>query len=301
MNPDENDKVTFQKARQTAEGIKAKKPELAEPLEAFARLFEAFEAAEDALGSWDVSGLEVDKHQFVQGKFLLDMFPVLDFSDRVKQVCDIVLPACVEAFPALSETIAILQKLDGSAQKTDLATAMRSLLEGDGKAMDAVAEKLDLPFDVFGFVVSQLVAPVLRSQAKALSEHFGLEGWTQGYCPVCASLPSISYLVGDGGKRWMHCSSCGQNWRFKRQQCAACGEDTTKGQEYFFLEDKKDERAYTCKSCKKYLLTIDIREMTEKPNMNIVPLGLIPLDIKAQEKGYEPLTELPWNNFTEES
>jgi FdhE protein len=52
-----------------------------------------------------------------------------------------------------------------------------------------------------------------------------------------------------------------------------------------------------CKECKKYLLTIDIRELTDKPNMDIASIGLIPLDIKAQEEGYEPLNVLPWNTF----
>ncbi len=297
MFKDDTEEIVFQTVRQTATTIEAEKPDLHDAVEAFARLFEAFETVEAALGPWDMSGLEMDMNQFVQGKSLLDMVALVDFSDRVASVGEIVFPVLVESFPTIADTVEIMKKSDFVTSESGLCKAMRNLLEGEEKGLEATARELGVSADVFGFVVSQLVAPVLRSQAKAMAEHFDLQGWTQGYCPICGSMPSISYLTGEGGKRWLHCSSCGHDWRFKRQQCAACGDDAAKGLEYFYLEDKLFERAYVCKACKKYLLTIDIRELTDKPNMNIAPIGLIPLDIKAREEGYEPLTDLPWNTF----
>ncbi|PIE68899.1 MAG: hypothetical protein CSA21_05015 [Deltaproteobacteria bacterium] len=289
--------VVFQTVLQTAGAIKADKPDLQDPVDAFATLFEAFEAAEADLEPWDISGLTMEKEQFVQGKSLLDMVSLVEFTDRVAQVGELVMPACARAFPTLAEAVGAIQDSSWFAHTAEVAATMRRLLEGDAKAVEAAASKQDIPGDVFGFVLSQLVTPILRSQAKALANHFDLDGWTQGYCPICASLPSVSYLIGEGGKRWMHCPGCGHHWRSKRQECAACGDDASKGMEYFYLEERIHERAYVCKACKKYLLTIDIREMTDKPNMDMVPIGLIPLDIKAQEEGYEPLVSLPWNTF----
>ncbi|WP_462325536.1 formate dehydrogenase accessory protein FdhE [Desulfoplanes sp.] len=297
MFKDDTEKIVFQSIRETAKTIESEKPDLQEPLEVFAGLFEAFETAQTQLAPWDLSGLELDADRFAAGECVLDMIPLVDFASSVRPVSGIVFQALGKSFPVIGEQIEPLKKDDFIDDQKGLYASMRDLLEGDENVLCQTAEKLGVEPDLFGFVVSQLVAPFLRSQAKTFAETFDLSTWTQGFCPICGALPSIAYLKGEGGKRWLHCSSCGHDWRFRRQVCPACGDNAAKGLEYFYLDERMFERAYVCKECKKYLLTIDIREMALKPNMDLSPVGLIPLDIKAQEEGYAPLAPLPWNTF----
>ncbi|GAU09203.1 formate dehydrogenase accessory protein FdhE [Desulfoplanes formicivorans] len=297
MLTNDTQELVFQSVRKTATAIEAEKPDLHDVLTSFVGLFEAFETIEAQSAPWDMSGLEMDKNQFVQGKSLLEMLPLTDFASRVPQVSEVMFPVLAKSFSTLGPVVDIMQDKEFVASEDGLYASMCHVLEGDEQALEATAREKGVTPYGFAFVLAQLVAPLLRSQSKALAAHFDLSGWTQGYCPVCGSMPSVAYLAGEGGKRWLHCSTCGHDWRFRRQICPACGDNAAKGLEYFYVDDRLHERAYVCHTCKKYLLTIDIREMAAKPNMNIAPIGLIPLDIKAQQEGYEPLTALPWNSF----
>jgi FdhE protein len=293
----DTEEIVFQSVRETAQTIDAQKPDLHNALEPFSGLFQAIETVQEKLGPWDLQGMTMDQNQFLQGKPLLNMVSLVDFSSQIDMAREILFPVLITRFPPLADAVEAIGKAAEKDDEPGLYASMQSFLEGDEKALETAAEQMKISSDVFGFVLSQLAAPFLRSQAKALAEHFDLTGWTQGYCPICGSLPSVSYLRGEGGKRWLHCPTCGHDWKFKRQTCPACDNIPAKGLEYFYLEDRLFERAYVCKECKKYLLTIDVRELTDKPNMDIASIGLIPLDIKAQEEGYEPLNVLPWNTF----
>jgi FdhE protein len=293
----DTEEIVFQSVRETAQTIDAQKPDLHDVLASFSDLFEAIETVQEKLEPWDLQGMTMDQNQFLQGNPLLNMVSLVDFSSHVETAGEILFPVLATRFPPLADTVEVVRNAEKTSDQKSLYAALQSFLEGDEKALEAAATTMHVASDGFGFVLSQLAAPFLRSQAKALAGHFDLSGWTQGYCPICGSLPSVSYLRGEGGKRWLHCPTCGHDWRFKRQVCPACEDIPTKGLEYFYLEDRLFERAYVCKECKKYLLTIDIRELTDKPNMDMASIGLIPLDIKAQEEGYEPLHALPWNTF----
>lgn len=297
MPSKDTQELVFQSIGKTATAIEADKPDLHDALESFAGLFEAFEQVQEQLPPWDLKGLEMDRNQFVQGKTLLEMMDLGDFVSLVPQVGEIMFPALTKSFPPLAPVVDKMQDKEFASQDTGLYASLCQVLEGDQEALEQTARDLGVSPQEFAFVLSQLAAPVLRSRSRALSAHFDLSGWTKGYCPVCGSMPSVSYLIGEGGKRWLHCSGCGHQWKFRRQVCPACDHNAAKGLEYFYLEDRLHERAYVCNTCKKYLLTIDIRELAVKPNMDIAPIGLIPLDIKAQQEGYEPLTPLPWNTF----
>jgi FdhE protein len=66
--------------------------------------------------------------------------------------------------------------------------------------------------------------------------------------------------------------------------------------EFLYSEDRKNERAELCIACKKYILGIDIRGLIKKPPKEIASLGMIYLDILAQDKGFVPGAVLLWNN-----
>ena len=134
--------------------------------------------------------------------------------------------------------------------------------------------------------------------------------WAPGgrpYCPSCGAPPSIAilrkggeddgFLTNHGGQRWLHCSRCATEWRFKRHACPHCGSEEGKDLKYYQPERHNGERADVCGACGRYLLAVDVRELVEEPEPDVAALGLIPLDMAMQRQGYEPLAPTTWNRF----
>jgi FdhE protein len=158
------------------------------------------------------------------------------------------------------------------------------------------------------FVVNLVISAVLQSLAPSVADWVSDLQWDRGYCPVCGSLPSISYLskpqcssseflVGGGGQRYLHCTICGQDWRVRRHLCAACERDDTDEHMYFHVPDTVGERVDICRLCGHYLPCIDLRDLDALPHLDTMSVGLVHLDMLAQEKGFSPMVRTPWNTF----
>jgi FdhE protein len=106
-------------------------------------------------------------------------------------------------------------------------------------------------------------------------------------CPRCNSLPLLGVLrqEGDGGKRFLQCSFCSQEWDFRRILCAYCGEEQEQKLPVYVAEQFPQVRVECCDTCKHFLRTIDLTK-----DGNAVPLvddlAAIPLSLWAQENGY---------------
>jgi FdhE protein len=107
-------------------------------------------------------------------------------------------------------------------------------------------------------------------------------------CPLCESLPVAGVLrpEGEGGKRFLVCSFCGNEWEFRRIFCAGCGETREEQLPVFVAEQFPHIRVEACDTCRRFLRTIDLTK-----DGNAVPvvddLGAIPLTLWADEHGYE--------------
>lgn len=128
------------------------------------------------------------------------------------------------------------------------------------------------------FIVSAMLPPVLPM--------------TVCRCPRCNSLPLLGVLrpEGDGGKRYLQCSFCSQEWEFRRILCAHCGEDDEHKQAVYVAEQFPQVRIETCETCRHFLRTIDLTI-----EGNAVPLvddlAAIPLRLWAEEHGYKRIQE----------
>lgn len=107
-------------------------------------------------------------------------------------------------------------------------------------------------------------------------------------CPRCGSLPLLSVLrqEGDGGKRYLQCALCSQEWEFRRILCAFCGEEDEPKLPVFVSEQFPHIRVESCESCKHYLSSIDLTK-----DGNAVPLvddlSAIPVRLWAEEQGLQ--------------
>lgn len=204
------------------------------------------------------------------------------------------IPAMERGFPQLSATMTTIRKalLDG---RLDLGTAVKDLLENREEATDGTARSLQIDAAVLKFVLGQLVKPFVESRAESLANLIDKLTWSKGYCPICGSWPFFSFLEGEQGERRLKCSSCAHEWRFMRTACPFCENTDPDSLEYFYSEDRPSERAEVCLKCKRYIVGLDLRGSHSVALMEVAPLGLVYLDILAQEKGFRPGAVTEWN------
>jgi FdhE protein len=107
-------------------------------------------------------------------------------------------------------------------------------------------------------------------------------------CPRCDSLPLLGVLrpAGDGGKRYLQCSLCSQEWEFRRLFCPRCGEEAEQRLPVYIAEQFPHIRVECCETCRHFLRTIDMTK-----DGNAVPLvddlAALPLTLWAHENGYK--------------
>jgi formate dehydrogenase accessory protein FdhE len=111
-------------------------------------------------------------------------------------------------------------------------------------------------------------------------------------CPLCGSKPLLGVLrqEGDGGKRYLLCSFCMQEWEFRRIHCAACGEEDEKKLPVYVAEQFPHIRVEACETCKFYTRTIDLTiDGNAAPLVD--DLAAIPLTLWAAQQGFTRLQQ----------
>ena len=107
-------------------------------------------------------------------------------------------------------------------------------------------------------------------------------------CPLCGARPLLGVLrqQGDGGKRFLLCSFCSQEWEFRRILCPSCGEEAEQKLPVFVAEKFPHIRVETCDTCRHCIRTVDLTK-----DGNAVPivddLAVIPLGLWAAEYNYQ--------------
>jgi len=170
----------------------------------------------------------------------------------------------------------------------DLEELFSKVVEGDKGYVDSIGEKTGLNTWLLTFLAESSINPFLEAYAEKLKGYVNQESWLKGYCPVCGSAPAMGELRMETGEKILQCSSCGFKWRFKRLGCPFCGNANHEKLRYFHTEtDGKAYRVDVCEECKKYIKTIDLRELNREAILPLEDLGTLHLDILAREEGYK--------------
>ncbi len=291
-----------------AAGILAKRPQLEGIVKPFAALFiEKSRLAGDLANQlaplpFDSIGKRLDEGvPILSGVSFSFLKPALDYAFNA------LAPAVKAWFPALLSSLDHIENerrrgaLDLSRLAEEYVAAGLDGLKGTGPGSEVDRHCLGFMVQLALSAVLQAVAPRLATQAEAIR-------WDRGYCPLCGSLPFISYLskpqsapseflVGGGGQRYLHCAVCGHDWHVRRHLCAACETDDSDQHLYFNVADAVGERVDICPRCSHYLPCIDLRETDAPPHLDTMAVGLAHLDMLAQEKGFHPMVRTPWNTF----
>ena len=175
-------------------------------------------------------------------------------------------------------------------KEVDLEELLKKVLDGDKGYVDSIAGKAGLHKWLVTFLAESSINPVLEAYAVRLKGYVDQESWLRGYCPVCGSQPVMGELrnvEGTEGAKFLVCSSCSFEWRFKRLSCPFCGNEDLKKHRHFYIEKEgKAFRVDVCEECKKYIKTIDLREVQGVVVLPVDDIGTLHLDILAEKEGY---------------
>ena len=192
-----------------------------------------------------------------------------------------------------------IQDLEQRKEKIDLGRLVRSFLAGDFESLKSMARELGLNPDMLSFLGLNLAQTFFGLFAEKFQDKIDRESWLMGNCPVCGSFPAMEKLRREDGKRILWCGLCSTQWPYKRIMCPFCGNEDHDSLRYFFTEgdsssEKTPFRVDVCDKCKKYIKTIDERNMPENetPDFSKENINTLYLDILAQKDGYQSPTYL---------
>ncbi len=188
--------------------------------------------------------------------------------------------------PLLSETAARLSEGSSGGEPASLLQAYWS----KELIADQMGDDLSLLFFPKAFLQPYAEFLAEKHKTQAFKDRWEVAEGASPYCPLCNGRPQVSILrsEGDGAKRMLLCSACFTEWRFKRVQCAACGEESFGKLPYHTASDFPHVRVEVCETCHKYIKGVDLTV-----NGLAVPLvddvATLPLDIWAAEQGYDKI------------
>lgn len=237
---------------------------------------------------------QIEPERFRQGVPVAERESFAISASQLRSAATRLIPAMKKGFPKIGPELTALENAV-LADEVDLEITMKNLLTDRRKELDETARELSVGPGILSFAVGQLLKPFVEKRAESIREKLNELEWFKGYCPVCGSWPMISFLIGEEGKRWLKCSFCGNEWTFIRTACPFCENDDSESLEYFYSEDRKSERIEVCHKCKVYIVSMDLRQREEETVTEVAPLGLMYLDILAQQEGFRPGAVTDWN------
>jgi FdhE protein len=172
---------------------------------------------------------------------------------------------------------------------------LKKLFDGGVKeeTIEQVAAESGLDKSILSFFLQSSIRPSIEAGVEQLRGELDPETWRKGHCPVCGSLPFLSLLKGEEGKRYLLCSFCGYQWRADRLCCPACDNKDQGSLGYFCGEGEETFRIDLCDRCHRYIKTIDYRNL-EESDPCLEDLATLHLDVLAAQKGYRRAVSNPW-------
>lgn len=301
-------RTTVQKRiAQDLEQLSARNESLRTILTAFEPVLLTQEHMRHALVVAGLTAMEPDPEAFTRGVPMMVDKEYGDYADAFLAVSCKLFPVMARAFPAISGELGdILHNME--AGLLNPALLMEACISGDATSFRRQARQRSLKARILDLSTGFVLRPILQACGREVSPKLGGFGWQRGYCPVCGGMPHVAmlkksgdddaFLKSHGGQRWLSCSRCAIQWRYKRHACPHCGNEEDGTLEYFQPRGDSTERADLCKACGHYLVTLDVRDRSCEPEPDVAALELIPLDAVMQKKGYSPMADTGWNQMT---
>ena len=284
-----------ERVREALDRIKEHVPAVAPLVDAFGDLMVERTLLREELPKEEGLSLpEIDPDRFLQGVPVAEKETFLVARDDLKKAVQRLIPAMEKGLPKIRGELAAVKDalLEGPL---DLEATARLVLENKREEIETAIKDLKLDSRILEFVIGQLMKPFAENRARSITPLPEELQWLKGYCPVCGSWPGLSLLRGKEGQRWLKCSFCSHEWQYMRTNCPFCENTDFDTMEYFYSEDRETERVEVCHKCERYIVSIDVRDRADDVVLEVAPLGLVYLDILAQQQGFRPGAITEWN------
>lgn len=197
--------------------------------------------------------------------------------EALGELCDEIVSILAERRPEQADAFAAVRAWLARERERLGTRAVEYLREGHiGEGDEA---------DLLAFIFDTALHPFLRASALPLAPLLEGRTWYRGVCPACGGAPDFAALDRRGGRRRLFCPRCDTEWTFRRVGCPFCDNDDPRQLGYFPSGDGA-YRVSVCGACRRYIKTIDLREVTGErlPAMErVLTLGI---DLAAQKAGY---------------
>lgn len=208
-------------------------------------------------------------------------------------------PAITDAigtgFPHLAADMDILsQNIAGG--KLDPYDFFRSPAALDEEKIDTGAKALGIAPPALKLFLHVLGGIILAKRAQDVAGEMATHPWNKGYCPVCGGFPKLA-MIREKGQQWLSCSQCAHQWRFPRQKCPYCEKESPAETNYMYIEGERDDMAFTCEKCRRYLLTVNQPGELRETDPDITALSLAHLDLILQDRNFLPMAEGDWTRL----
>lgn len=280
--------------------IKDRNPPLESVLSSFEKIILAKNALKQELQKSEIQLPEPDMDRLTNGEPALTDFDAGSCFPELNMGLSRMIKALRDAFPNLEQEISALDShLEDNPESGRIW--LNSFLFSDEQIVAETAEKLGIDTEITSFMLEQCLKPYLETLASCMSPYIERMRLDRGYCPVCGAYPDTTYLRqkqetqeylrAQGGQRWLHCSLCAYEWRLRRMVCPYCDNEESDSLEYFYEQESQHERIYVCRKCNKYVTCLDTSQLVDIPLTELLPFEMLPLDIAAQEMGYQPIVQ----------
>ena len=283
--------ISLKKLRERIQQIKKKRPGYGEILDFYQKVKEAQDKAKASLRIDPIKLKREWKELLTQEGFSL--IQKEDFRLDIQSSVKLLETLCQigkNANPHMAEQVGKIGEALGN-KKIDLNKLLKKGVKE--QEIDRMADELGLDKKVFSFLIQGSIKPSIEAGMEQLRSELDPETWLKGHCPVCGSLPSLSLLKEEVGKRYLLCSFCGYRWRIDRIFCPFCNNKDQEPLHYLFAEGEEAYRIDLCEKCHQYIKTIDYRKLEER-DIVLEDLATLHLDILATQKGYKRPAPNPW-------
>lgn len=257
-----------------------KRPELADTIELHCELLKAQAHAEVSPRRPALDGEEAAA-RLHQGVPLLSPESLRVDGQALAGLCDQISFIVGERRPELAETLARIRAWLDERRDRIGALAVEYLREGRVRE----GEESGLDGKLLAFVFNNALRPFLRAEAEALAPWLDDSAWYRGRCPICGGEPDLAALERESGQRRLLCSRCDSEWTFQRIGCSFCGNDDPRRLAHY-LSDDQVYRLNVCEQCRRYLKTIDLRQVAGERLLPAERILTVAMDVAARDAGY---------------
>lgn len=168
----------------------------------------------------------------------------------------------------------------------DHAVMLRASLVQDSQSIGEIARAHDVDADALEAVVALLSVPFVQACHRRWSSSIS-PGWSEGYCPVCASWPAFAEIRGIDRHRYLRCGRCGAAWHGEVLRCAYC-RNTDHEQMTTLVPDQQGVRGVidVCRRCRSYLKAFTTLQGTPASAVMLEDLATVDLDLAALHEGF---------------